>query len=620
MTEIVLLSTLGAIASYPLLKWSVSKESSLEVIEKSATKYVLPVLMAFTGILFFTLYSPTYVILMIITGLLAGRAGAYLSDSIQNKRYGDSSILTTKVPVEQVNYNTNRRKAWINGFLLYVVAAILVTEAALSDKEFVAVFPRTAVFVSGDRIVPELLNSLGSTSWKTRHEALASLISLGKRDLIVAKGEAAVPALIFELDYNISSTRQNIKDMLVEIGSPAVPLLNRALGDTGRYSRPDIAMILGKIGDKKAVPALLISLTDSNDQVRSWSADALSRIKDPSIVNHLVELLGRPPILIGSRDIPSVKVTGQNTDLRWLILGILGEIGDPSTLKAITPWLKSADLDLSIRAAKAIGMIGHPMAIPSLIEVIKSEDLPLHVEAAEALGKIGGGEAVAALTQALSTKDQNMQMRIIQALGETRGESTVPLLTDIMKDPQGGIEWVVALALGKLGDVSQVTQLLAALAHDNTLIKQAAIKALGELKEVRAVPALIEMQKPATSATLIRKLSIEALGKIGDRNAVHYLIDALNLPDPEIRAEAVIALGKIRDTRAIKPLLDALTYPSRAVAGKAALALANMKVTPAIPEIKAVHGESPYNRSCEFCRALDSLNESAYPPAFSNGR
>jgi hypothetical protein len=59
--------------------------------------------------------------------------------------------------------------------------------------------------------------------------------------------------------------------------------LTRALVQDGSYKvRVQAALVLGKLGDRRAVPSLIHALSDSNESVRGVAATSLGKIADPT--------------------------------------------------------------------------------------------------------------------------------------------------------------------------------------------------------------------------------------------------------------------------------------------------------------------------------------------------
>jgi hypothetical protein len=64
------------------------------------------------------------------------------------------------------------------------------------------------------------------------------------------------------------------------------------LGDPSYKVRVQAALVLGKLGDKRAVPALIKALKDQNASVRGVTCASLGRLGDPAAVPALKEVLG----------------------------------------------------------------------------------------------------------------------------------------------------------------------------------------------------------------------------------------------------------------------------------------------------------------------------------------
>jgi hypothetical protein len=81
---------------------------------------------------------------------------------------------------------------------------------------------------------------------------------------------------------------------LVLVGAPARAdkvdaLTHSLLGDPSYKVRVQAALVLGKLGDRRAVPALVKALKDENSSVRGVSCSSLGRLGDPSAVPALRE-------------------------------------------------------------------------------------------------------------------------------------------------------------------------------------------------------------------------------------------------------------------------------------------------------------------------------------------
>ena len=112
-------------------------------------------------------------------------------------------------------------------------------------------------------------------------------------DMIKQEDADAIPGLIgFVLDGNDRLYLQPAESALSSFGSIATPLLLEALAQpiTG-HQRGVIAGVLGRIGDRRAVPALLAQLGNKDEFAQRSAVDALGRIKDPRAIPALIQKL-----------------------------------------------------------------------------------------------------------------------------------------------------------------------------------------------------------------------------------------------------------------------------------------------------------------------------------------
>lgn len=170
---------------------------------------------------------------------------------------------------------------------------------------------------------------------KTKIDSLFVIASSGElkyqklvgpaEDSIAALSTSAVPYLIDRLGTTEARERVALENIFRKIGKPAVPLLNQALltADSLQLSRvalilgnlPDTSSVtnlltvtrkpyywvryesiraLGFVKDLRAVPAVRVALTDTNELVRTIAAVAAGHLQDTSLVDPLVAVLDDP--------------------------------------------------------------------------------------------------------------------------------------------------------------------------------------------------------------------------------------------------------------------------------------------------------------------------------------
>ncbi len=142
------------------------------------------------------------------------------------------------------------------------------------------------------------------------------------------------------------------------------------------------ALLLGQLGKKEAVPALIEATKDKTINYRA--AISLGEIGDKSAILALRQM---------AKDFPDKRL--------WAGYGLaaLGEREGFELLKAVV--LSDSRWTERRHAVEALGKIGHPKALPIVLKALKDTHVNVRVSAARALGAIRDPAALPALTAAL---------------------------------------------------------------------------------------------------------------------------------------------------------------------------------------------------------------------------
>ncbi|MDD5436422.1 MAG: HEAT repeat domain-containing protein, partial [Candidatus Omnitrophica bacterium] len=381
-------------------------------------------------------------------------------------------------------------------------------------------------------------------------------------EAIVAMGRSAVPVLTEALKDSDKNIRENAAGILsrlkfmpetesdkiayaiarhdwgrlVEIGSPAIPLLIKALKDQDSDIRQYAAETLGKIGDKEALPALNEALKDEKDEVGVSIAIALGRIGDKRAVPALIKAL--------------FEWSGVNHDYRHYISEALGRIGQPG-VSALIELMHDTDYWRRQRAAISLGEIGDKQNIPILVEALSDSADEVRSSAAEALGKIGDKRAVPALLKAFNNK-----------------RFAADRANFIARES-------MAEALGKIGDRKAVPDLLGALNDDSIYVRYRSAEALYVMGDHSGFPVLVEVLRGDTYGYDMRCEVVDFLCKIGDERIVRALVDLIETQkDSRLSEYMVNGLSEISNRQAIPVLAEVSKDKSKvALCNAAALAI-----------------------------------------------
>lgn len=283
--------------------------------------------------------------------------------------------------------------------------------------------------------------------------------------------------------------------------------LIKALKDQDYLTRKEAARSLKKVGDERAVDALIDALrykTWHSDYiilsaVRENSAEALGRIGDERAIPYLIRSMEEDP----------------DEEVRLKAAWSLGEIGDPEAVDALIAALEDTNWSVRRTAANSLGMIGDPRAVPYLINALEDHDWHVRKYAAVSLGKM-------------------------------KDEKAIPILLEAMDDEDADVRWKAMLALGKMG-VSAIKPLIKTLQNKNWRVRAKSAEVLGKIGGEASLNALICLLqgKNKDKNRHVRGKAAEALGRIGDERALEALREAQKDEYKYVIDKADISIQKI---------------------------------------------------------------------------
>lgn len=427
----------------------------------------------------------------------------------------------------------------------------------------------------GELAIPPLLHALPDEG---------AIIALG-----ALADERTVVPLIQVLQDNRKRIQERAITVLVKIGEPVVPLLLKALTDANSDIRAGIVVVLGELGDERAVAPLCQALQDEDPGVQWRAAEALGKLRVVSAVEPLTSLLADP-----SGWVPRV------------VIRALGAIGEP----AIDPLIQLLKKDLTsgirgytrtdkrrravklrIYAIQELGKIGNPRAVDPLIQMLQNKNQGIQDAAAIALGKIGDPRAIEPLVQRLQTiglcaaialaefgdvraviplvkgfEDYECLLETLRQIGDE--QVVTPLVKTLLIDESEYVRSTAAWTLEQLGwqpeNATEQTWYFIAKEEWNAVVEIGA----------PAIPSLLEILYDEKYRVVIDGVHnifwdvAWALGKLGAVQIVTPLLQHLEEWEEgwEIATEAIQAIGE----PAIPFLVQALMDPNGGICGIAA--------------------------------------------------
>lgn len=200
--------------------------------------------------------------------------------------------------------------------------------------------------------------------------------------------------------------------------------------DAGGYPlRRNAARALGKLGDRRAVPALIHALECSDFYVREAAAQSLEMLQDSACVPRLIELLNNQ--VPGTLPAPEPPQLEQPFDA---ILEALGTLGATEAIPHIQPFLNHFVPRTQFAALRAMYQLSPNPEIAAeygdrLVQALSSQDLQLRRTVLADLGAIGYLAAAKPIAETLA--ENSLKLISLKGLLETQlVESPLPNLSE----------------------------------------------------------------------------------------------------------------------------------------------------------------------------------------------
>lgn len=369
--------------------------------------------------------------------------------------------------------------------------------------------------------------------------------------LRVVGGPVAVGHLIPLLYSDRPFIRNAAIEVLIALGTQALPRVTALQRDSDPDIRKFSADILGAIGGRECLDPLLALLDDPNDNVRHAAAEALGRLGLAEAVPRLSALLTIP----GSHWYPVVTA--------------LGQIGDPSAVPVLLSALSEADPVSAVVILEIVGRLGDQAAydqVVCLIEGARCPRAPKPVQFQVAACLRALLQLSSRLGRPLPSLDSDFVLPCVDALLTEEDQEGVLISIQAYGTmiPPAWAPRILALAGGEPS--ADLLAAAAALCRRLPAIIVSALERCPAALREAFLDGLIEEPSPQVVEALVTGLSqgqigeqaelVEALGRIGDRRAVTALLSLLREGDVWLKARTAEALGRLGASEAAPVLLD----------------------------------------------------------------
>jgi HEAT repeat protein len=346
-------------------------------------------------------------------------------------------------------------------------APTLVVAQALAT-----LYERQAEPDGGGRTIVDLTRrAVDQTGTQNLLDALNEATDDELRALVLVLGwlEGDAVERAFAQLLNRKTVRKEVVGALAHYGTRVTELLIERLDSEEVETRQAAAIALGRIGDARAVPALVRELTTNAEMVIP-AAGALAKIGDRRAFDALIDLIGHPQAAV-----------------RQSVVAAINSIGHPDMPHRAVELLRDEDPHVRESAVKIAGYFGYPQCRELLFERCRDEDENVRRAAIEHIPYLDDDRTLQMLADAIENGTARVRASAAQALGQVESPRTLSLLLAALNDADQWVRYFAARSIGRHAYAESADALAGVAANDPAdHVRIAAKDALQRISEVQS--------------------------------------------------------------------------------------------------------------------------------------
>ena len=240
-----------------------------------------------------------------------------------------------------------------------------------------------------------------------------------------------------------------------------------------------IAASLSRVGDDRAVPALVELVSSASPYTAGYAVRGLGERKATTALPTLL------PLLEPARQVhPQVRVSAVRA---------AGQVRDPRATAPLLALLRQKDVSpgLELEILAALGQIGAREAEPDLIDRLTAKSPFVRAAALRGLARVDSLSFTTVLSGLDPDGDWRVRSAMADALTTLSPENATPLLERLLADPDARVLPSALRAASQLKLPGLEKHVVSALTRDDVPVRAAAASIAGELKMASAREALV---------------------------------------------------------------------------------------------------------------------------------
>ena len=318
------------------------------------------------------------------------------------------------------------------------------------------------------------------------------------------------------------SIRSQVVEALVRNGAGVVGLLTEQLKAEDLETRQAAAVALGRIGDRRATPALVEALHDR--ELAVGAAGALARIGDARAFESLMRMLG-----------------DADSAIRQAVIAALNSIGHVDMPGRIAVLLGSEDSIVRESALRIAGYFGYAECRESVLALCDDTVEAVRRAAVEQLAFFDDPRVFERLDYALADEAAAVRGAAVAALARVEHPSRADALLRALTDSQAWVRYTALKSLGAIAAQHVVSTVISTL-HDDPAphVRLAAIEVIGRLKPANGLQILEPLTR--SNDEDVARAAVRALGYVDGTEALALLERFARAREVWQRASAIDAL------------------------------------------------------------------------------
>jgi len=384
------------------------------------------------------------------------------------------------------------------------------------------------------------------------------------------------------------------------------PLIYTLLKNEDKQIKINCLDSLQKIGDKRALGAIIQVIKIDDEDIRAKAIECLSSFSEPKVTASLINALRTTSDkirnaamsslekLVSSSDVASLKKYFQTEDdnIKVFLCKTLGKtkffdneihaflkaalvstnekvinealiavgaLEAKELMDLIISHFRHPNEDIRVCAIKVAGQMSDQRCIDPIVECYQSDQSnKVRATIIEILGKTKDKKYMKTAEAALKDSDARVRANAIETLEALGGEEIVDLIYPIFQnDSNNRVKANAAKTLWKFGGIRMISALEGMLLKEKDKWQRAsAAFALGEIGSIQVVKSLTQALQDTEDC--VRGNAVKGLGKTQAQDVIPVIIPLLEDPSDRVREDSVAALGKIGTPEILDPILKFL--------------------------------------------------------------